>query len=185
MSQKLNNNALTLILEFLPLILFYVANGYGGIFYATAIFVIATLVCISTSLWLTRSLSALLIFNTVMVLVFGGLTLALHDALFVKLKPTVDYVMFSAVLLFGLARDRLFLKSALSFTFPGLHDLTWRTITRNWAVFFACMAVLNEVVWRSTATDTWVTYRVWFPPIATLLIGVAHIPYLLKEESSS
>jgi intracellular septation protein len=184
-ARKFTDDLMVMALEFLPLVVFFVMNRLSGIYQATAVFMVATAICVGVSIWLTRAVSPLLVFNTAMVAVFGGLTLVLHDSLFVKLKPTVDYAMFASVLLFGLAKDRLFLKTALGITFPGLHDLAWRVITRNWALFFFAMAIANEVVWRSTDTDTWVTYRVWVPPASTLLFGLIHIPYLMRDEDDA
>lgn len=184
-ARKLTNDLVAMALEFFPLVVFFVTNRLSGIYQATAVFMVATAICVAVSFWLTRAISPLLIFNTAMVAAFGGLTLALHNSLFVKLKPTVDYAMFASVLLFGLAKNRLFLKTTLGFTFPDLHDRAWRIITRNWALFFLAMAIANEVVWRATGTDTWVAYRVWVPPAVTLLFGLLHIPYLLRNDDGT
>ena len=96
-----------------------------------------------------------------LVLVFGGLTLYFHDQRFIQMKPTLVYLMFAAVLAFGLATGRPLLQALLGAAYPGLTEAGWRKLTRNWALFFAAMAVANEVVWRSASAGTcWVGVQV-------------------------
>ena len=94
--------ALKLAIDFGPLLVFFAANKFGGVFTATAAFMVATLVAMAVSWWKTRHIPAMLIFTGIIVLVFGGLTLWLQDETFIKLKPTLIYGMFAAILLFGL-----------------------------------------------------------------------------------
>ncbi len=98
--------------------------------------------------------------TAVVVLVFGGLTLVLHDETFIKLKPTIIYVLFGGALLGGLA----FGKPLLGIVFDSVFDLTeegWRKLTWRWALFFLALAVLNEIVWRTQSTDFWVSFKVF------------------------
>lgn len=176
------NPLVQLGIEFLPLVVFFVANRLLGIFGATAVFIAATFVAVAVCWLLLRRVSPILLFNAVLVAVFGGLTLVLHDSLFIKIKPTVDYAMFAGVLAFGLLTKRLFLRNALGMAFPDLGERAWRVLTRNWAIFFTVMAAANELVWRSMPTDTWVTYRVWVPTSATLACAMLHVPYLIRAD---
>jgi intracellular septation protein len=84
----------------------------------------------------------------------------LHDDTFIKLKPTIIYVLFGGILLGGLA----FGKSLLAMVFDSVFDLDeqgWRKLTLRWALFFLALAVLNEIVWRTQSTDFWVTFKVF------------------------
>jgi intracellular septation protein len=98
--------------------------------------------------------------TAIVVVVFGGMTLWLQDETFIKLKPTIIYVLFGVILLGGLA----FGKALLGYVFDSVFSLTdegWRKLTLRWGLFFFALAVLNEVVWRSVSTDTWVNFKVF------------------------
>src|SRR5947209_9970177 len=113
------------------------------------------------------------------VLVFGSLTLVLHDELFIKLKPTIIYLLFGGTLLAGLA----FGKSLLGVVFDSVFDLTeegWRRLTLRWALFFLALAILNEIVWRTQSTDVWVSFKVFGVVPLTFLFGALQYPLLTR-----
>ena len=97
------NPVLKLVLDIGPLVLFFAANAKFGIFVATGAFMVAILAALAVSYAMTRHLAVMPLVTAIIVLVFGGLTLVLHDDLFIKLKPTIIYVLFGATLLGGLA----------------------------------------------------------------------------------
>ncbi len=174
------NPGLKLLLDLGPLILFFVANArpelfapllapilpaallsgaHAGIFTATAVFIAAVLIALATGYALTRHLPMMPLVSAVIVVVFGSLTLALQNETFIKLKPTIIYLLFAAVLLGGLA----FGKPLLGLVFDSVFHLTeqgWRKLTLRWGLFFIALALLNEIVWRTQSTDTWVTFKV-------------------------
>ena len=86
-----------------------------------------------------------------------------------------------ALLAFGLATGRPFLKLVLGSAYPGLDEEGWRKLTRNWAIFFAVMAVVNEAVWRNSTTDFWIAFKLWGAIPATLLFAVANVPMLMRH----
>ena len=176
--QKLNP-FLKLVFDLGPLVLFFFANSRYGIFVATATFMIAVPAALAASYVLTRSLPIMPVVTAVIVLVFGGLTLILHNDLFIKIKPTILYALFGAVLLGGL----FFGKSFLGVVFDSLFHLTdegWRKLTWRWALFFFALAILNEIVWRNTSTNVWVEFKVFgFLPL-TFLFGALQYPLLKK-----
>jgi len=113
------------------------------------------------------------------VLVFGGLTLYLHDDTFIKLKPTLVNMLFAAALLGGLAAGRPLLKPLFGASFQ-LSDEGWRRLTWRWALFFLLMAATNELVWRSFSTEFWAGFKLFgFLPL-TFAFALAQVPLIQR-----
>jgi len=173
------NPFLKMALDLGPLILFFFANSHYGIFVATATFMVAVLAALAVSYALTRQLPIMPVVTAIIVVVFGGLTLLLHDATFIKVKPTIIYALFGAVLIGGL----VFNKPLLGVVFDSLFHLTaegWRKLTLRWAIFFFALAILNEIVWRNTSTDVWVDFKVFGVVPLTFAFGALQMPLLRK-----
>jgi len=176
-----------LLIDLGPLLIFFVTNFFAPvpdtlkIFVATGAFMIAMMLAMLISQLRYRHISPLLWFSGLMVVVLGGLTIWLHNETFIKIKPTIYYCVVAGLLLFGLKTGRNLLKMVLGTVYPGLSERGWFLLTRNWAIYFAVMAVLNEAVWRSTDTDFWVAFKLWFFIPATLLFGAANVPMLMRH----
>ena len=173
------NPLLKLALDLGPLALFFFANSHYGIFVATATFMIAVLAALAVSYVLTRHFPIMTVVTAIIVVVFGGLTLFFHDATFIKVKPTIIYALFGAVLIGGL----MFNKPLLGVVFDSMFNLTeegWRKLTLRWAIFFLVLAVLNEIVWRNTSTNVWVDFKVFGVMPLTFLFGAVQMPLLKK-----
>jgi intracellular septation protein len=173
------NPILKLALDLGPLALFFFANSRYGIFAATGTFMVAVLAALAVSYAMTRRLPIMPVVTAVIVVVFGGLTLVLHDATFIKVKPTIIYALFGAVLLGGL----FFNKPLLGVVFDSLFHLTeegWRKLTWRWAIFFLVLAVLNEIVWRNASTNVWVDFKVFGVMPLTILFGALQYPLTQK-----
>ena len=172
---------LKLALEVGPLAVFFITNGKFGIFYATASFMAATLISLVTSRIFLKRIPVLALVTGVFVMVFGFLTIYLHDDTFIKIKPTIYYSLVAVILLFGLKTGRNLLKLALGGAYPGLSDRGWYLLTRNWIILFACMAVANEAIWRTTSTNFWAASKIWLFIPVTLIFIAANIPMLLRH----
>nr|WP_314444810.1 septation protein A [uncultured Sphingomonas sp.] len=176
-----------LLIDFGPLLVFFLVNALAPvspltrIFVATGAFMIAMVAAVAYSAIRYRSVSPLLWFSGFMVVILGGITLWLHDETFIKLKPTIYYLFVAALLGFGLWKDKPLLKLVLGSAYPGLDELGWRKLTRNWALFFVFMAAVNEAVWRNSSTDFWVGFKLWGAIPLTLLFAVANVPMLLRH----
>jgi intracellular septation protein len=170
-----------------PLLIFFLVNFLAPvpstikIFVATGAFMAAMIAALVFAAVRYRYVSPLLLFSGVMVVVLGGLTIWLHNETFIKVKPTIYYGLVAALLSFGLATGRPFLKLVLGSAYPGLDEEGWRKLTRNWAIFFAVMAVVNEAVWRNSTTDFWIAFKLWGAIPATLLFAVANLPMLMRH----
>jgi intracellular septation protein len=180
-----------LLIDIGPLLIFFLVNflapvpGAIKIFVATGAFMAAMVVAMCFAAIRYRYVSPLLLFSGVMVVVLGGLTIWLHDETFIKVKPTIYYGLVAALLTFGLVTGRPLLKLVLGSAYPGLDEEGWRKLTRNWAIFFAVMAVVNESVWRNSTTDFWIAFKLWFAIPVTLLFAVANVPMLLRHGLST
>lgn len=185
------NPLVKLALEFGPLAIFFFANSYGDrlfgvaedrrIFVATGIFIAASLVALALSRALLGYLPRMAIVNAIVVTVFGGLTLALDDAFFIKVKPTIVNALFGSVLLGGLLFGRSLLALVLE-TVLQLDQEGWRKLTFRWGLFFFVLAALNEVVWRTQTQDFWVAFKVWGVMPLTMAFALAQTPLILRHE---
>jgi intracellular septation protein len=173
------NPLLKLALDFGPLLLFFFANSRFGIFVATATFMVAVLLAMAVSYALTRHLPVMAIVTAIVVLIFGGLTLILHNDTFIKVKPTIIYALFGGVLLGGLYFNKPLLGAVLDSMFQ-LTEEGWRKLTLRWALFFFVLAVLNEIVWRTVSTDVWVDFKVFGVVPLTFVFGALQVPLLKK-----
>ena len=171
-----------LALDLGPLVVFFVTNMLSrNIFLSTLVFMVATAAAMLAARIFHGKVSPMLAISGVMVLIFGGLTLWLHSETFIKLKPTIYYVMVAAILFFGLWTNRPTLKVVLGAAYPGLSDRGWSLLSRNWAWFFLVLAIANEAVWRNSSTDFWLGYKLWGAMPATLVFALANIPLLMKH----
>lgn len=165
-----------------PLLIFFGVNfATGDVIFATGAFMVAITASMIVSKVKYRHISPMLWFSGVMVLILGGITVWLHDETFIKIKPTIYYVMVASILSFGLFTGRNLLKTVLGTAYPGLSERGWLILTRNWALFFLAMAALNELVWRTTSTDFWIGFKIWGFMPATFLFALAHIPMLMRH----
>ncbi|MGP9813023.1 septation protein A [Rhodopseudomonas sp. NSM] len=158
-----------------PLLVFFFVNSKWNLFAATGAFMVAVIAAIIASYVVTKHVPIMAIVTAVVVLVFGTLTLVLHDETFIKMKPTIVYALFGAVLGGGL----LFGRSFIAIMFDQVFNLTpegWRKLTLRWALFFAAMALLNEAVWRTQSTDFWVNFKVFGMIPLTMLFAFAQMP---------
>jgi len=176
-----------LLIDVGPLLVFFLVNflapvpGAIKIFVATGAFMAAMVVALCFAAIRYRYISPLLLFSGVMVVILGGLTIWLQNETFIKIKPTIYYALVAALLAFGLATGRPLLKLVLGSAYPGLDEEGWHKLTRNWAIFFAIMAVVNEAVWRNSSTDFWIGFKLWGAIPATLLFAVANVPMLMRH----
>ncbi len=184
-AEKELSSGIRMALDFGPVLVFFVVNYLApapfGIFYATAAFMAAMMAAMIYSWVKVGKISPMLLFSGAMVLVFGGVTLLLRDETFIKIKPTIYYVFIAMLLIGGLLTKRPTLQALLGSAYPGLTARGWDLLSRNWAIFFLGMAVLNEAVWRNFSTDFWIGFKLWGAIPLTLIFAIANVPMLLKN----
>ena len=172
-----------LLLEVGPLITFFAINGRFGIFYATECFMVATLVSLVASRFFLKRIPVLALVTGVFVMIFGFLTIYLHDDTFIKIKPTIVNVLFAVILSAGLYFRRPVLKLALGEILQ-MHEEGWRLLTLRWIGFFLFLAVLNEVIWRNFSTDTWVSFKSFGMMPLTFVFMMFQITLIMRHQIS-
>ena len=199
------NPILKLVLDLGPLLLFFYANAKpalfepwlaplipeavqtgerSGIFVGTAVFMVAIVAALIVSYVLTRRLPMMAVVSGIIVVVFGGATLIFQNETFIKLKPTIIYLLFAGTLFGGM----IFKKPLLAMVFDQVFHLTeegWRKLTVRWALFFLALAVLNEIVWRTQSTDTWVAFKVFGVMPITFIFAALQYPLLMKHDATA
>jgi intracellular septation protein len=163
-----------------PLVVFFAANAKFHLFVATGAFMVAIVVAMIASYVVTRHVPLMSLVTGIVVLIFGTLTLVLHDETFIKVQPTIIYSLFALVLGGGL----LFGRSFLAVAFDQMFNLTpqgWRILTWRWALFFAAMAILNEVIWRTQSTDFWVNFKLFGVTPLSMAFAVSQMSLIKRH----
>jgi len=176
---ELKPQLIKMALELGPLVIFFIVNARADIFVGTAWFMVAMVISLALSWLVLKRIALMPLVTGFVVLVFGGLTLWLHDDTFIKMKPTVINSLFGAVLLGGM----LFRLSLLKYVFGDVYKLKpegWTVLTLRWGLFFFFLAILNELVWRTQSTDFWVAFKVWATMPLTIVFAALQLPVLTK-----
>ena len=170
-----------LILEYGPLVLFFIVNAKFGIYWGTGVLVVSTLIALAVSWVRDRHIPKLLAFGCAAVVFFGALTLIFEDETFIKIKPTVVSLIFAGGLLIGHLMGRSPLKMILGDTMAfDLPDQAWRKLTVLWILMFSTIAGANELAWRTLSTDDWVTFKVFGLTGISLFFGVIIAVFLSR-----
>ncbi|WP_375629102.1 MULTISPECIES: septation protein A [unclassified Bartonella] len=200
--KKMNNNkknslspTLKFLLEMGPLVAFFFANYKGEwliknigffqnfskpIFPATAIFMVAIIISLNLSWILARQIPIMPLISGIFVLVFGFLTLWLHNETFIKMKPTIINSLFAFILFGGMFFKKPLLRYALDSTLK-LDDLGWQKLTYRWAFFFIFLAILNEIIWRNFSDNFWTSFKVFGVMPITVLFMLTQMPIIIKH----
>jgi intracellular septation protein len=149
-----------LIADYLPLILFFIAFKWQGIYFATAVAMIASVVQIAWMRLKHGRVEVVHWLSLAIIGIFGGATLALQDDTFIRWKPTVLYGLFGAILAVGRIAFR---RNLLTHLMKGvvLPEPVWTRLTWSWVAFFAFMGVANLYVAYNYPLETWVNFKVW------------------------
>ena len=182
-----------LALELGPLIIFFVSyynapipdsmeidSNQADIFkiiFATKIFVPAILVSLFLGWLQTRQLAKMPLITAILVVVFGGLTIWLNNPIFIKMKPTVIYLIFAGVLSFGIIRQKAYLKYLMGSAIP-MNEEGWMKLSKRFAGLFLLLALANELVWRIFSQDFWVNFKTFGLPVILLVFMISQLRLL-------
>ena len=181
------STSLKLAVDYGPLLVFFGVNSLAPgsdvdqAVAATTAFMVATAVAMLVSKLKTGRISTMLWVTGVVVAVFGGLTIYLHDQRFIQIKPSIVYAVLSGTLFFGLLTGRPLLRTVLESGFPTLRSEGWHKLTRNFAWFFLAMVGINEVARQILSFDSWVTFKVWGVSALSFAFMFTQLPMLMKH----
>jgi intracellular septation protein len=190
--KKSEGSLLPLLLDFGPLLIFFavfkltqsdgaaLASTRAAI-NGTLAFMVAILVAVAVSKWKLGRVSPMLWLSAVLVIGFGALTIYFNDESFIQIKPTIIYTAFAVLLLGGWATGRPLLRYLLQAAYDGLNETGWMKLSRNWGIFFAAMALINEALRYGLDFETWLTVKVWGVTAVSFLFAMSQIPMLMKH----
>ena len=150
-----------LLLDFFPIILFFVAFKFAGIYVATAVAIVATIAQIAWLRYSTGKIEPMQWVSLGVIVLFGGATIALQNETFIKWKPTVLYWLMGGTLAAGQLFFRKNLLKSLMGSQLELPDAAWRATNWSWIAFFALMGVVNLWVAYNFDTNTWVNFKLF------------------------
>ena len=181
------SSSLKLAVDYGPLLVFFAVNSLAPgsdvdqAVWATTAFMLATGVAMLISKLKVGRISPMLWITGAVVLVFGGLTIYLHDQRFIQIKPSIVYAVLSGTLFFGLWTGKPLLRTVLEAGLPALKPEGWHKLTRNFAWFFAAMIVVNEVARQLLSFDDWVTFKVWGVSAISFAFMFTQMPLLMRH----
>jgi len=173
---------LKLLVELGPIIVFFATYKYSNIFVATMLMLLVTVSGLIVSYIIDKKISIPLMVSGVVLLTTGSITIISKDAAFIKMKPTIVYLVFAAILFYGYVKKQGYMKHVFSAALK-LEEEIWVNLSFRFSMFFFFLAVLNEVIWRRYSEEFWVNFKVFgFGPIIFLFVAV-QIPYLYKNQT--
>lgn len=166
--------------EFGPLIAFFVGYKVGGIQTATLYMLIVSLVSLAAYYLINRKIHNFSLISSGILLVSASITLITGNPVFIKVKPTILYIVFALSFYFSATREKPLMKYILSSALP-LQETSWKILSYRFAGFFVIMAVVNEIVWRNFEEITWVKFKVFGAIPITLIFILMQLPFIMKN----
>ena len=172
-----------LFVEFGPLLVFLITYKYSDILLATKLMILVTILCLFLSYLIDKKISIPLLLSAFILVILGSITIFTGNPGYIKMKPTIVYIIFSAVLHIAAIKNKPLIKDIIGNVFTLKHE-HWIILSKRFAYYFLTMAILNELVWRNFSTDIWINFKVFGAlPITFLFIG-AQIPFIMRNQTN-
>jgi intracellular septation protein len=175
-----------LLIDFLPIAVFFVAFKLFDIWVATGVAIAATIAQIAWLRWSTGKVEPMQWLSLGVIVLFGGATLLAHNETFIKWKPTVLYWLMGGALFIGQLVFRRNLLKTLMGAQMSLPESAWRVMNWSWIAFFAVMGVVNLWVAFNFDTDTWVNFKLFGGlglMVAFVLAQALYLSRFMKTEA--
>ena len=193
-AEKPKSGWLNLVVDYGPVVLFFLVYKHFSpadkedavgevlaVIKGTGTFMVAAIIALVVSKWKLKHISPMLWLSTALIVFFGAVTILMQDRFYIQIKPTAIYLIFGFSLLIGVARGKSLLKTLLAAAFDGLDDDGWRILSRNWGIFFLCLAALNEGFRHYLSFGGWLQSKLYvFLPLS-FVFTFAHMPMLLRH----
>lgn len=173
---------LKFLTEFGPLIAFFVGYKINGILEATLYMLVASIIGLTITYWKEKTINTVNIISAALLLISASLTLFSGNAVFIKMKPTVLYIVFALIFLVTNFKWQPAIKFMLGKAISFKEDSKWRELNIRFMVFFLLMAAMNEVVWRNFPEETWVSFKVFGALPLTLLFIIVQMPFIMRNK---
>lgn len=175
-------NSVKTFLEFLPLIIFFIAYKFyqDDIIIATKYLMISSVISLTFIYLFEKSVPKPMLYSTILIVACGIPTIVTNNSTFIKMKPTLLYLLFGCILLIGLLNKKLFLKNILDKAIK-MPDEDWNIFTKRWVYFFFSLAAINELIWRNFSENAWINFKLIGLPICIILFLLINIPFLMKH----
>lgn len=171
---------LKFVTEFGPLVAFFVGYKVGGIQTATLYMLVISLTSLVIYYLINRKIHNFSLISSGILLVSATITLVTGNAVFIKVKPTILYVVFALAFYFSATREKPLMKYILNSALP-LQESSWKVLSYRFAGFFVIMAIVNEMVWRNFEELTWVKFKVFGAIPITVLFILMQLPFIMKN----
>ena len=170
-----------ILIDIGPLAVFFYFYSKNGLQDSILPFMIATVIAVLFSYILEKKIPIMPTVGAAIVLVFGGLTIYFDNDVFFKMKPTIINFLFAIILYGGILIKKPLLKYLLGAALK-LEEQGWKILTQRWIGFFIALAILNEIVWRTQATDVWVNFKVFGILPITFIFTMTQFPLIKKYQ---
>ena len=169
------------LLEFGPLVLFFIGYKTGGIMNATLYVLIGTVLALFITYIKERAIHKMMLISSILLFISGSLTLFSGNAVFIKMKPTMLYIIFAAIFLFTNMRQKTAIEFVLDTKIKLKEKHHWKTLNIRFMIFFIVIAVLNEIVWRNFSEVAWVNFKIFGMMPMTLIFTMMQVPFIAKH----
>lgn len=171
------------ILELFPLLAFFIGYKFSGIILGTAAMILATIFHIFISYRFNKKINKVALISIILLSISFLLTLISGNAMFIKIKPTILYIIFALIFFITTYYTK---KPAIKYVFANVFDLKdekcWKQVNIRFAYFFLFMAILNEVIWRNFTESFWVNFKVFGALPITIIFTFSQLPFLIKNK---
>ena len=159
----MNKSVLKFVTDIGPLVIFFFFyyNSDKNLKIAIPPLIVATIIAVLIVWILEKKVPMIPLLSGILITLFGGLTIYFDNPIFIYMKPTIINILFGLALMFGkFFTEEPILKKILGKSIP-LSDEGWNILNKRWMYFFFCLAILNELVWRTQSEEFWVNFKVW------------------------